>query len=224
MNNILNPDISKIVFKENVTKDGIDKFNSGDLFGLKIKSYSAMYPSINGDTGNLLCKMNVTNAGEFNEPYYGLFKKINNYIIKDMITGKLMFIVSKKEDVLNIISIITGDHANGLSKYYYLADTVLNGDLPILTINLKENVLDIAEDYKIVPENTLIEAIDSYKKLVATKTIPRSNEFKYIQDKIEKEVLTVIDEQYKGSISEAYDLAMMDNIIYDVENNASKCK
>ena len=219
MTKILNNDLSKIVFNGNVTKDSIYKYNDGDLFGLRVNSYSAVYPIITGNSGNLECKMKISTVGKFEEPAYMLYKKINSNIALDIITGKMVYIIADKEDMINTLKNLNviDSNINGLAKYYYLVDKELKKEIPIITINLKENVVDIAEDYKINPEKTFIDAIDSYKLVVANETLPKSDHLKEVQEIIENNVLDTIRDQYKNSIEEAYDLAQMDNIIYDVE-------
>lgn len=217
-------DINKTLFSQNITSNSMDKYNNGDLFGLKVKSFSVIYPCVNGDTGDLKGTIRIKNIGDFNVPVYMLFKRIDYNLAQDMVTGKYFFICSNKDEVYNYFDIAGFDKYNltGLSKYYFLVDKAINRELPFLAINTQENVIDIAEDYKINPVNTFIDAVDVYKKIIAKETLPRKDELLLIEKHIEDKALSLINKQYKECVSIAYDLAVTDNMIYDTENKSKK--
>ena len=217
-------DINKTVFSQDITSSTMEKYKDGELFGVKVKSFSVIYPCVSGDTGDLKGAIRMRSVGEFKEPVNMLFKKVNLNLAQDMVTGKYFFICSGKEEEYNYFDLAGFEKYDlkGLSKYYFLVDKALNRELPFLAINTQENVVDIAEDYKINPVNTFVDAVDVYKKIIAEQTLPRKDELLLIEEHIENNTMALINKQYKDCIKVSHDLAITDNMIYDTENNTKK--
>ena len=160
---------------------------------------------------------------DFIKKFFPKIKKINDYLVQDMITGNKLLLLSDKKSVEELLNeICDKDKVNYLSMYFYLVDKLLNKELPVTTISISKNVVDIAQDYKLTPENTFIDAIDAYKKIVAEETIARKDELKEAQRIIEEKMMELLKTQYKDNIAASYEVALTDNIIYDTENSSRK--
>ena len=206
-----------------ITFSKIDKYNDGDLFGLKLKSFSNVYPSISGKTGNLEGTVKVAHFGSFKEPMNMLFKKISYNLVQDMITGKYLFICNDMSESYNYLDLAGFDiNMRGISKYYYTIEKALNNKLPYLAINLSEDVVDIVDDYRIKPENVFIDAVDVYKKELAETTLIKKDELFLLEDHLEKRTRDIIKEEYKNYVNIVHELAITDNVIYDTEKKNKK--